>query len=165
MGIKQFHLVCTFIIWCLFLLWSECSENRLGTVVILSLIRSGVARAQPMPGHSMGTLCLRVASYLGPAQLLRLQYGNAEATRGVWGMLPQKILEFLSFLGWFWGYFRSYRRLQLEHFDHAFATNLRARSVRSLRQTHTVKPPNRGHFGDGPFVPCREVVLFSEVLF
>ena len=30
---------------------------------------------------------------------------------------------------------------------------------------HTVKPPNRGHFGDGPFVPCREVVLFSEVLF
>ena len=30
---------------------------------------------------------------------------------------------------------------------------------------HTVKPLNRGHFGDGPFVPCREVVLFSEVLF
>ena len=30
---------------------------------------------------------------------------------------------------------------------------------------NTVKPPNRGHFGDGPFVPCREVVLFSEVLF
>ena len=29
----------------------------------------------------------------------------------------------------------------------------------------TVKPPNRGHFGDGPFVPCREIVLFSEVLF
>ena len=31
--------------------------------------------------------------------------------------------------------------------------------------TNTVKTPNRGHFGDGPFVPCREVVLFSEVLF
>ena len=30
---------------------------------------------------------------------------------------------------------------------------------------NTVKPPNRGHFRDGPFVPCREVVLFSEVLF
>ena len=29
----------------------------------------------------------------------------------------------------------------------------------------TVKPPNRGHFGDGPFVPCREVVFFSKVLF
>ena len=29
----------------------------------------------------------------------------------------------------------------------------------------TAKPPNRGHFGDRPFVPCREVVLFSEVLF
>ena len=30
---------------------------------------------------------------------------------------------------------------------------------------YTVKPPNRGHFGDWPLVPCREVVLFSEVLF
>ena len=39
MGIKQFHLVCTFIIWYLFLLWSECSEKSLGTVVILSLVR------------------------------------------------------------------------------------------------------------------------------
>ena len=28
-----------------------------------------------------------------------------------------------------------------------------------------VKPPNKGHVGDGHFVPCREVVLFSEVLF
>ena len=27
----------------------------------------------------------------------------------------------------------------------------------------TVKPPNKGHIGDGPVVPCREVVLFSEV--
>ena len=29
----------------------------------------------------------------------------------------------------------------------------------------TVKPPNRGHFEDRPFVPCREVVLILEVLF
>ena len=28
-----------------------------------------------------------------------------------------------------------------------------------------VKPPNKGHVGDGHFVPCREVVPFSEVLF
>ena len=27
------------------------------------------------------------------------------------------------------GYFKPYRRLELEHFDHAFATNLRACSV------------------------------------
>ena len=33
------------------------------------------------------------------------------------------------------------------------------------RMQDTVKPPNKGHFGDRPFVPCREVVLFSEVLF
>ena len=26
---------------------------------------------------------------------------NAEASRGVWGMLPQKVLEFLSFIGRF----------------------------------------------------------------
>ena len=37
--------------------------------------------------------------------------------------------------------------------------------VFKLYRDSTVKPPNRGHFGDGPFVPCREVVLFSEVLF
>ena len=48
------------------------------------------------------------------------------------GLLPQKNLEFLSFLGQFCGYFRPYCRLELEHFDHAFATNLRARIVRSL---------------------------------
>ena len=29
----------------------------------------------------------------------------------------------------------------------------------------TVKPPNKGHIGDEPVVPCREVVLFSEVFF
>ena len=29
----------------------------------------------------------------------------------------------------------------------------------------TVKPPNKGHIGDRPVVPCREVVLFSEVFF
>ena len=32
--------------------------------------------------------------------------------------------------------------------------------------THnTVKPPKKRHFGDGPVVPCREVVLFSDVFF
>ena len=29
----------------------------------------------------------------------------------------------------------------------------------------TVKPPNKGHIGDGALVPCREVVLFLEVFF
>ena len=29
----------------------------------------------------------------------------------------------------------------------------------------TVKPPNKGHIGDGLVVPCREVALFSEVFF
>ena len=37
--------------------------------------------------------------------------------------------------------------------------------VRCVQQWTTVKPLNRGRFGDGPFVPCREVVLFSKVLF
>ena len=30
---------------------------------------------------------------------------------------------------------------------------------------YTVKPPNKGHIGDRPVVPCREVVLFSEVFY
>ena len=85
---------------------------------------SGVARAQPMPGHSMGTTRTQA-----PPNFQRLAVWKCR--RGVWGMLPQKILKLLSFLGPFWGYFRPYRRLELEHFDNAFATNMRARSVRS----------------------------------
>ena len=38
MGIKQFHLVCTFIICCLFSFLIKCSETSLGAVVILPLV-------------------------------------------------------------------------------------------------------------------------------
>ena len=31
------------------------------------------------------------------------------------------------------------------------------------RQVYTVEPPNKGHFGDNLFVPCREVVPISGV--
>ena len=34
-----------------------------------------------------------------------------------------------------------------------------------LHSCSQVKLLNKGHIGDRPFVPCREVVLFSEVLF
>ena len=34
---------------------------------------------------------------------------------------------------------------------------------RVVEKAITVKTPNKGHIGDGPFVHCREVVLFSEV--
>ena len=54
---------------------------------------SGVARTQLMPGHSVGTLRLRVA----PRLALAACSTDAEGTGGVWGMLPQEILEFLSF--------------------------------------------------------------------
>ena len=36
---------------------------------------------------------------------------------------------------------------------------------RIVSHRYTVKPPNKGHIGDGPVVPCREVVLFLEVFF
>ena len=36
------------------------------------------------------------------------------------------------------------------------------RQHKQFRYVYTVKPPN---IGDGPFVPCREVVVFSEVSF
>ena len=92
---------------------------------------AAVARAQH--GHTM----LRVTSCLGPAQPSAAYSTEMKKQLGGFGgCLPRK---FLSFLGRFWGYFRPYRCLELEHFDNAFATNLRARSVRSLwylRQTH-----------------------------
>ena len=41
MGIKQFHLVCTFIIRCLFSFLIKYSETSLGAVVILPLVMIG----------------------------------------------------------------------------------------------------------------------------
>ena len=35
--------------------------------------------------------------------------------------------------------------------------------TQSLELLSTVEPPNKGHFGNGPFVLCSEVVLISEV--
>ena len=50
-----------------------CSFPNIGSALKIcpppSLRSSGVARAQLMPGHSMGTLRLQVASYPGPTQL------------------------------------------------------------------------------------------------
>ena len=43
------------------------------------------------------------------------------------------------------------------------ALTLVARSY-ALLVLHTVSHPNKGHIGDRPFVPSREVVLFSDVL-
>ena len=39
------------------------------------------------------------------------------------------------------------------------ATRIVALNVRAPRKKSTVKPPNKGHIGDRPVVPCREVVL------
>ena len=39
------------------------------------------------------------------------------------------------------------------------------RSVYFAWVLNTVKPPNKGHIGDGLVVPCREVGLFLEVFF
>ena len=90
---------------------------------------SGVARTQPMPGHSVGTPCLLVASYPGPAQLLsRLRYGMQKQLGGS-GDAPTENF----------GLHSSILRLrkaipshQLEHFDYAFATNLHARAQRKV---------------------------------
>ena len=94
-------------------------------------VASGVARARPMPGHSMGTLCLRVALYsMGTTRTQAPPSFSACSTKmqkqlGRSGECsPRKFWEFLSFLGRFCGYFRPYRCLELEHFNHAFAANL-----------------------------------------
>ena len=85
------------------------------------------ADARAQHGHTKFASSL---VYPGSAQLLRFAVRKCRSNQGGLGVLPQKILEFLSFLGRFCGYFRPYRRLESEH--SAFATNLRARIVRSL---------------------------------
>ena len=122
--------------------YSQLLTRQHSTKLLQWRIQSAaVARAQH--GHTT----LRVASCLGPAQLPAAYSTEMEKQLGgSGGCFPRK---FLSFLGRFWGYFRPYRCLELEHFGNAFATNLRARSVRSLwylRQTHI----HRDQVGSGP---------------
>ena len=52
-------------------------------------------------------------------------------------------------------------------YDVIIAIKIRAylRSVYFAWVPNTMKPPNKGHIGDGLVVPCREVVLFLEVFF
>ena len=62
--------------------------------------RQSAADARAQHGHTtFASLVPRPRPAFSP-----LQYRNAEATRGVWGLLPQKILNLLSFLSRFWGY-------------------------------------------------------------
>ena len=81
-----------------------------------SLRASGVARAQPMPGDSMGTLCLRVARTQVPPSFSACSMEMQKQLAGSGGIFPRKFWNFLSFLGRFCGYFRPYRRLELKHF-------------------------------------------------
>ena len=46
------------------------------------------------------------------------------------GNAPPENFGILEFLGQFWGYFRQYCPLELEHCDQAFTTNLRTCSTR-----------------------------------
>ena len=47
--------------------------------------------------------------------------------------------------------------------SHAHAQTHLSFTEHDLHTIYTVEPPNRGHFGANSFVPCREVVLISEV--
>ena len=67
------------------------------------------ADARAQNGHT--TSSSRLVPRPHPA-FCRLRYETSEATWGCGGMLPQKILEFLSFPGRLWGYFRTYHRLE-----------------------------------------------------
>ena len=62
-------------------------------------------------------------------------------------------------------YVRLGKEKYLPEHDKFYKAIERERNKVQQGERYTVKPPNRGHFGDGPFVSCREVVLFSEVLF
>ena len=55
---------------------------------------------------------------------------------------------------------------QWPFFDTEEATYWLPISSIQLVVTHIqIKPTNKGHIGDGPYVPCREFVLFSKVFF
>ena len=54
-----------------------------------------------MPGHSLGTLRLRVVPYPGPAQLSVTCSTEMQKQQGGGGMLPKKVFEFLGFLSRF----------------------------------------------------------------
>ena len=56
MGIKQFHLMCTFTLWCWFYLWSRPSEISVGRVEFLWLICSGQLRLT-FPPLKQAILC------------------------------------------------------------------------------------------------------------
>ena len=74
----------------------------------------------------------------------------------IWGSPTHAVKPFacrLSLCMWTFVYFSKWTAEQV-------SPNI----TRKLKE-NTVKPPNKGHVGDGPFIPCREVVLFSEVLF
>ena len=64
-------------------------------------VSRGVDRTQSMPGHSMGTLRLRVAPYLGPAQLFAACSTEMQKQLGGLGDAPSEKFEILSFLGRF----------------------------------------------------------------
>ena len=106
-----------------------CNKQQQYLFWAMMLMTSGVARTQPMPGHSVGTPCLLVASYPSPAQLLsRLRYGMRKQLGGS-GDAPTENF----------GLHSSILRLrkaipshELEHFDYAFATNLYVRSQRKV---------------------------------
>ena len=95
-----------------------------------------------MPGHSMGTLWLRVASCPGPAQLLAACSTEMKKQLGGSGDAPQENFGIFELSNLIWGYFRPYCHLELEHFGHAFATNLCAQCkvivVLYTTNTHTL---------------------------
>ena len=73
------------------------SERRVGEMRVGVMregeMSSGIARTQPMPGHSVGTLCYSLVSRPCPA-LGRLQNGMQKQLGGSGGCSPRKFWNF-----------------------------------------------------------------------
>ena len=80
MDIKQFHLVCTFIIWCLFSFWNECSKNS----------------STPWLQHGWLICTFFVYGVLYPPNMCRSVLCTPYATMGVVCTLPQSTTVYIT---------------------------------------------------------------------
>ena len=130
--------------WPLLVHWSYCLDTPCTLELLLG---HSLYTALVLLGHS---LCRSCATSLGTACILEVYCLGTLGTLYRATCLPTTFpLAWASLV----------HHLQLCTFEYKMWW------LKDSNKITTVKPPNRGHFGDGPFVPCREVVLFSEVLF
>ena len=97
MGIKQFQLVFTFIIWCLFPFLSKYSEISLGTVVILPLVCIASLHVQSVSKHwKMVSIVLRIMEEVVMWYIFQLRKLCGQLSKVSWHNYSRKFLSIVS---------------------------------------------------------------------